>query len=75
MQLLIKLNGMSCTRVSWLVDKFLENLLNPNVVNQTNDAISGFRSAAIRSDAILKTWTFVKANWNRMVSRFYLFKL
>jgi hypothetical protein len=61
---------MSCSKQSWLVDRFLSNLLDSSVVSQTNDAISGFRSAAIRSDAILKTWIFVKANWNEMVSRY-----
>lgn len=61
---------MSCIRQSWLVDRFLSNLLDATVVSQTNDAISGFRSAAIRPDSILKTWTFVKANWNQMVSRY-----
>jgi hypothetical protein len=61
---------MSCSKQSWLVDRFLSNLLDISVVSQTNDAISGFRAAAIRPDAILKTWIFVKANWNEMVSRY-----
>ena len=61
---------MSCTKQSWLVDRFLSNLLDSNVVNQTSDVISGLRPAAIRPDAILKTWIFVKANWNQMVSRY-----
>jgi hypothetical protein len=64
---------MSCTRLTWLVDKFLENLLSQNIVNQTSDAVSGFRAAAIRPDAILKTWTFVKSNWNQMFSRYIIF--
>ena len=59
---------MSCTSKTWLVDRLLNNLFNTSIV-RSGDAISGFRAAAIRPDAILKTWNFVKANWNEMFSR------
>ncbi len=56
---------MSCTRLTWLVDRLLNNLINPLIVNQA-DSISGFRAVAIRPDGIIKTWNFLKANWDEM---------
>jgi hypothetical protein len=56
---------MSCTRLTWLVDRLLNNLIDPLIVNQA-DAISGFRSVAIRPDGIIKTWNILKANWDEM---------
>ena len=54
---------MACTRQSWLIDKLLNNLLDSRIVKKS-DSLSGFRSAAIRPESILKTWNFIKANWN-----------
>ena len=59
------LNGMSCTRLTWLVDRLLNNLINSSIFNQA-DSISGFRSVAIRPDGISKTWNFLKGNWDEM---------
>ena len=60
---------MSCTRLSWLVDRFLDNLFDTNVI-RTTDALSGFRSIAIRPDAIIKSWNFFKSNWNEVYRRY-----
>ena len=65
------LTGLSCTKQSWLVDKFLNNLIDANMTRSI-DVVSGLRQAAIRPDAILKTWIFVKANWNELFSRFLI---
>ena len=62
---------MSCTRLTWLVDKFLENLFDTDVI-RASDAQSGLRSVAIRPDAIIKSWNFLKDNWDEVYSRFAL---
>jgi hypothetical protein len=59
---------MACTRQSWLIDKLLNDFLDPGIVKHS-DALSGFRSAAIRADSILKTWNFFKSNWDKLFAK------
>ena len=61
------LNGMACTKISWLVDQYLDNLLNNKTI-RTTDALSGFRNVAIRPDAIIKSWNFFRASWDKVFS-------
>ncbi len=69
------LNGMSCTRLTWLISRFLNDLIDKDKV-RIQDTLTGLRAAAIRPDSILKTWNFVKENWNELFSRYkYLYNL
>jgi hypothetical protein len=62
---------MSCTRIGYLISRFLNDQLDKNKV-RVQDALTGLRSAAIRPDSSLKTWNFVKDNWNELFSRYFL---
>jgi hypothetical protein len=66
------LNGMSCARSSWLIDRFLDNLLNTSIIRST-DALSGFRNIAIRPDSIIKAWNFFRANWVEIYRRLSIY--
>ena len=59
------LNGMSCSNKPWLVDKLLSSLIDPNVV-KTSLTMMSLRSVAIKPEGIIKTWNFVKENWNEL---------
>ena len=63
---------MSCTRASWLIDRYLDNLLNNNTI-RTTDALSGFRNIAIRPDSIIKSWNFFRANWDEVYRRLLIY--
>jgi aminopeptidase N len=61
-------SAMSCTRISWLISKFLNDQLNISIV-RPQDALSGLRAAASRAEANLKTWTFIKENWDTLFEK------
>ena len=60
---------MSCTRHSWLIERYFNNLLDTSII-RPGDALNGFRNAVIRPDAILKGWNFFKANWDTVYRRY-----
>ncbi len=59
---------MSCTRRAWLLSKFLNDQLDTNKV-RPQDALSGLRAAAGRAEGYLKTWYFVKDNWDTLFTK------
>jgi hypothetical protein len=61
--------GLSCSKESWLIIKYLSSQLNETKVRR-QDTISGLRFAAINSYAHMLTWSFVKANWHRLLDRY-----
>ena len=61
--------GMSCTKQSWLIDRFLTNLLDKNITKD-EDVLSGLFTASLRPDSIFKTWNFVKENWEELYARY-----
>ena len=61
-------SAMSCTRISWLISKFLNDQLNTSIV-RNQDALSGLRAASSRAEANLKTWNFIRDNWDILFSR------
>ena len=65
---------MSCTRIGWLITKFLNDQLDTNIV-RVQDTVTGIRLVSSRSDGYLKAWIFVKENWNELYKRFKLFKI
>ena len=64
--------AMSCSRIPWIISKFLNNQIDTNIVRQ-QDALSGLRSAATKAESNLKTWYFIKDNWELLFERFNLF--
>ncbi len=59
---------MSCTRIGYLISRFLNDQLNTSKV-RIQDTLTGLRAAATKAESNLKTWTFVKNNWNELFSR------
>ena len=59
---------MACTRIGYLLSRFLYDQLDKNKV-RVQDSLSGLRAVAIRPEGYLKTWLFVKDNWNELFSR------
>ncbi len=61
-------SGMACTRIGWLITKFLNDQLDKNIV-RVQDTVTGIRSVASKSDGYLKAWIFVKENWDELYTR------
>ena len=61
-------SGMACTRIGWLITKFLNDQLDKNIV-RVQDSVTGIRAAASRPDGYLKAWIFVKENWDELYTR------
>ena len=59
---------MSCTRIGFLISRFLNDQLDKNKV-RVQDSLSGLRSAATKAEGNLVTWNFVKNNWDELFSR------
>ena len=59
---------MSCSSKTWLIDRFLNILLDKNICNEMF-TLSGLQSAAIRPDSVFRTWNFVKEYWDTLYSR------
>ena len=60
-------SGMSCSRQPWIISNFLSNQIGPFV--RTQDGISGLRAAAVKAESNLKTWNFIKENWDLLFLR------
>jgi hypothetical protein len=59
---------MACTKQPWLVSRYLNDQINSTKV-RLQDAASGISSIAVRSHGNLRTWTFVKDNWDYLFAR------
>ena len=62
-------SGMSCTRIGWVITKFLNDQLDKNIV-RVQDTVAGIRAVASRSEGYLKAWIFVKENWDELYTRY-----
>ena len=60
--------GMSCTKQPWLISRYLNDQINSSKV-RLQDAPYGFTKIAVTGSGNLRTWTFVKDNWNYLVSK------
>ena len=64
--------GLACSRIPWIISKFLSDQINTEVV-RIQDALSGLRSAATKAESNLKTWNFIKDNWDLLFDRYILY--
>jgi aminopeptidase N len=60
--------GLACSRIPWIISKFLSDQIDTNVV-RIQDALSGLRAVATRAESNLKTWIFIKDNWELLFAR------
>ncbi len=60
-------SAMACTRLPWLISKFLNDQIDKV---RPQDALSGLRAAATKAEGNLKTWNFVKDNWDMLFARY-----
>lgn len=61
--------GMSCTRDHWVQIKYLNNQLDQNKT-RSQDSLNGLRFSAINPYASDITWSFIKSNWDTLLTRF-----
>jgi hypothetical protein len=59
------LSGLSCSKESWLISK----LLNDQLRNENSDTLFTLSNLAVKPQANLITWNFVKNNWNYLYNR------
>lgn len=62
-------SGMSCTKETWLLRRFLDDQLDETKVRK-QDSLSGIRAAAVKSFGNALTWKFVKDNWQELYIRY-----
>ena len=60
---------MACTRNAYLISRFLIDQLDANKV-RVQDSLTGLRAAAVRPEANLITWVFIKNNWGELFKRY-----
>ena len=63
---------MSCTKQPWLISRYLNDQINSTKV-RLQDGASGLSAMAVKSYGNLRTWTFVKENWNELIAKYFLF--
>ena len=59
---------MSCTKQPWLISRFLNDQINSTKV-RLQDAASGISAMAVKSNGNIRTWVFVKDNWEILFSK------
>ena len=59
---------MACAQQQWLITRFLNDQLNDTKV-RLQDAPAGLNAAAVNTYANLRTWTFIKDNWDTLVAK------
>ena len=59
---------MSCTKIPWLISRYLNDQLNSSKV-RLQDAASGYSTIALRTYGTMMTWTFIKDNWDEITSK------
>ena len=59
---------MSCTKQPWLISRYLNDQLNSSKV-RLQDAASGLSLMASRTYGNLRTWTFLKDNWDELFAK------
>jgi aminopeptidase N len=62
-------SGMSCTRIGYLLTRFLNDQLDKDIV-RVQDTITGIRQVAAKADGYLRAWNFVKENWGELFLRY-----
>lgn len=60
--------GMSCTKQPWLISRYLNDQINSSKV-RLQDSAAGISRMAASANGNLRTWIFVKENWNNLVSK------
>lgn len=63
--------AMSCSRLPWLISKYLSIQIDPSII-RIQDALSGLRAAATKPESNLKTWNYIKDNWEILFARYFL---
>ena len=59
---------MACTKIGYLITRFLNDQLSSKV--RVQDTLTGLRAIAVRSEGNLKAWYFIRDNWNELFTRF-----
>ena len=59
------LNGLSCAKESWQLEKFLRDTFK-----NSNTTISCLRNIITKTSSHLQAWNFVKQNWEELYRRF-----
>ena len=59
---------MSCTKQPWLISRFLYDQINSTKV-RLQDAATGISRMAATTHGNLRTWLFVKDNWDFLFSK------
>ena len=59
---------MSCTKQPWLISRYLNDQINSTKV-RLQDATNGIIYGAQTTFGNLRTWTFVKDNWDFLFSK------
>lgn len=61
--------GMACTKQPWLISRYLNDQINSTKV-RLQDATFGIQQIAMKSSSNLRTWMFVKDNWDHLISTY-----
>jgi hypothetical protein len=60
--------AMACAKDPWLISRYLNDQIDSTKV-RLQDASSGIAQVGGRTHGNLRTWTFVKDNWDYLVSK------
>jgi glutamyl aminopeptidase len=60
---------MACTKQPWLISRYLNDQINSTKV-RLQDSAAGLSRIAATSYGNLRTWTFIKDNWDELISKF-----
>ena len=67
-QRIILQTAMACSKDPWLISRFLNDQINSTKV-RIQDATSGSSQIGGQTHGHIKTWLFLKDNWDYLVSR------
>ena len=59
---------MACTKQPWLISRYLNDQINSTKV-RLQDSAAGISRMALNPNGNLRTWTFIKDNWDVLVNR------
>lgn len=62
-------HAMACTKVPWLLNRYLDYTLNPNKIRK-QDAISTIQSIAHNVVGMPLAWNFVRARWSYIFQQY-----
>ena len=63
--------GMSCTKQTWLISRFLNDQINETKV-RLQDSYKGISYIANKPQGNLITWVFIKDNWDRFLNKYII---